>query len=348
MGLNRMGVAGASVLVTLLLPACGSGAGGTGTAPGELPEVCQGQDGQGRRVGFANLGESVPFAVLVREGMERVAEQCDVALLSADNELDPQRALDNVRTFTAQGVEALVEFQVDAGIAEAICDLAGDRPVIAIDIPHEPCATFMGADNRGAGEITGGGAGELAKQKWNCEIDAVVTFEGFASGEPSIQRLNGSIAGLAKACPDLEYGNFDEWAETVPDSIVTRIDADRTEPAFGKGRDWLTAHPTADQVVALCLNEDACLGFHSAVEQAGREGQVIFASNGADPSAHDLIRDDEFYAGATGFFPEDYGELVIPNIVRMMNGDEPEADPLLMEHTFITADNIDTVYPAEK
>jgi hypothetical protein len=87
-----------------------------------------------------------------------------------------------------------------------------------------------------------------------------------------------------------------------PNRVVEVLDADRTEPAFTKGRDWLTAHPTADHVVALCLNEDACLGFHSAVEQANRAGQVIFASNGGDPSAHDLIRTDEeqFEEGVPG------------------------------------------------
>lgn len=342
-------------VVAFLASSCGGSSDGNGGNSGDeagnggqaadLPEVCQGQDGEGRRVGFANLGESVPFAVLVREGIEQVAEECNIEILNADNELDAQKALDNARTFVTQGADALVEFQVDAGISEAICDIAEDRPMIAIDIPHEPCAVFMGANNRGAGEITGTGAGELAKELWNCEIDAVVTFEGFASGEPSIQRLNGSIAGVQSVCPDLEYGDFDTWAETVPDSIVSRVDADRTEPAFTKGRDWLTAHPDADQVVALCLNEDSCLGFHSAVEQAGRSGQVVFASNGADPSGHDVIRNDEYYAGATGFFPESYGELVIPNIIRMLNGEEPEADPLLMEHVFINADNIGEYYP---
>jgi ribose transport system substrate-binding protein len=318
-----------------------------GAAEGPLPKICQGQDGEGRSVGFGNLGESVPFAVLVREGIEKVADQCNLEIINADNQLDPQRALENARTFVTQGAEGIIEFQVDSGIAEAICDIAEDRPMIAIDIPHEPCAVFMGADNRGAGEMTGNGAGELAKQRWNCEIDAIVTFEGFASGEPSIDRLNGSIAGVEQVCPDLEYGNYDDWGETVPDSIVTRIDADRTEPAFTKGRDWLTANPDADQIVALCLNEDSCLGFHSAVEQAGRSGEVIFASNGADPSGHDLIRGDENYAGATAFFPERYGELVVPNIIRMLNGEDPEADPLLMEHVFITAENIDEYYPAD-
>jgi ribose transport system substrate-binding protein len=346
MKLHRAAAIASLSLVALTATACVDDDEG-GAAEGPLPPVCQGQDGEGRSVGFGNLGESVPFAVLVREGIEKVADECNLEILNADNELDPQRALENARTFVTQGAEGVIEFQVDSGIAEAICDIVEDRPIIAIDIPHEPCAVFMGADNRGAGEMTGQGAGNLAKELWNCDIDAIVTFEGFASGEPSIDRLNGSIAGVEQVCPDLEYGNYDDWGETVPDSIITRIDADRTEPAFSQGRDWLTANPDADHIVALCLNEDSCLGFHSAVEQAGRSGQVIFASNGADPSGHDLIRNDEFYAGATAFFPEKYGELVVPNIIRMLNGEEPEADPLLMDHVFITAQNINEYYPAD-
>lgn len=319
--------------------------GGSDVAAGTEGDVCQGQDGEGRLVGFGNLGESVPFAVLVREGIERVAAECNVEILNADNALDPQTALNNARTFVQREVDGVIEFQVDGDASEAICEILGDLPVIAIDIPHEECAVFMGADNRAAGEMTGQGAGELAQERWNCEIDEIVTFEGFASGQVSIDRLNGSIAGLESVCPDLQYGNYEEWAPDVPDSIVTRIDADRTDPAFQMGRDYLTAHPDADMIVALCLNEDSCLGFHSAVEAAGRSGQVIFASNGADPSAHDLIRNDENYAGATAFFPERYGELIIPNIIRMMNGEEAESDPLLMEHVFIDAENIGEYYP---
>ncbi len=39
----------------------------------DLPEVCQGQDGSGMKVGFGNLLESIPFPVAVREGIETVA-----------------------------------------------------------------------------------------------------------------------------------------------------------------------------------------------------------------------------------------------------------------------------------
>lgn len=346
---------GVLMALALLAAACGEqaedGAGPTEAedqdqaADGELPEVCDGQDGEGRLVGFGNLGESVPFAVLVREGIERVAAECNVEILNADNQLDPSVALENARTFANRGVDGVIEFQVDGDASDAICEALPDVPVIAIDIDHPECAVFMGANNREAGEITGQGAGELANEMWDCEIDQIVTFEGFASGQVSVDRLNGAVAGVQEICPDLNYGDFEDWSPTQADSIVTRIDADRTDPAFTKGRDFLTANPEADNIVALCLNEDACIGFHSAVQEAGRDGQVIFASNGADPTGHDLIREDPMYAGATGFFPERYGELLIPNIIRMMNGEEPESDPLLMDHVFIDGENIDEYYP---
>lgn len=330
-------------------PSAGETAGGDGSedAVAEDGDVCQGQDGEGRTVGFANLGESVPFAVLVREGIETVAGECNLQVVNADNELDAAIALSNAQNFTAQGVDGVIEFQVVAEASGSICDALGDVPVIAIDIDHPECAVFMGADNRVAGEITGTGAGELAQAQWDCDIDRIVTFEGFAAGQVNIDRLNGSIAGVQGVCPDVDYGEFEEWAPEHPASIITRLDADRTDPAFEQGRDWLTANPDAQRIVALCINEDSCTGFYSAVQAAGRDGQVIFASNGADPSAHDLIRSDPSYAGAAGFFPEDYGELVVPNIIRMMNGEEPESDPLLMEHVFINGDNIDEYYPPQ-
>ncbi len=313
----------------------------------DLAEVCQGQDGEGRTVGFANLGEAVPFAVLVREGIERVAAECNLNIVNADNELDPQAALDNARTFVAQDVDGVIQFNVHGDTSEAVCEILEGLPVIAIDIAHPECAVFMGADNRTAGEVGGTATGELVQEMWDCQVDRIVTFEAFGVGQVNIDRLNGQIAGIQSVCPDIDVGDFEDWAPTHPDTIITRLDdADRTDPAFTLGRDWLTANPDAEHIVAVCINDDACIGFHAAVEAAGRTGQVIFSAQGADPTSWELIRDDPYFGGSVAYFPERYGELLVPNIIRMMNGEPPESDPLLIDHVFITADNIDEYYPA--
>ena len=307
------------------------------------PDVCQGKDGKGRKVGFANLGESVPFAVQVREGIQEVARQCNVQLVVADNALDPQIALDNVRLFMTQQVDGIIEFNVHGNIADSICEIVGDTPMIAVDIAHPGCSVFMGANNRLAGELGGKAAGELAKKLWNCEIDAVVTHESPGVGQVNIDRMNGQIAGLQSVCPNVDYGDFENWS-MAGTKLVTRLDSDRVDPGFAKGRDYLTANQDKKRIVSLCINDDSCLGMLAAVREAGREGQVIFASQGADPSVWDEIRTNPYYAGSVAYFPEYYGRYLIPAIIRMMDGERVEG-PILIDHVAITRDNIDQYYP---
>ncbi len=128
--------------------------------------------------------------------------------------------------------------------------------------------------------------------------------------------------------------------------IITRLDSDRVDPGFEKGRDYLTANQDKEHIVALCINDDSCLGMLAATQEAGREDQVIFHSQGADKTSWVEIRNNPMWAGSVAYFPERYGEFLVPNIIRLINGEETE-DPILMEHVSINADNIDEWYPEE-
>ncbi|MCP4168210.1 MAG: sugar ABC transporter substrate-binding protein [Chloroflexi bacterium] len=311
----------------------------------ELPEVCQGQDGTGLKAAFGNLGESVPFAVSVREGIEAVAAECNLEILNADNALDPQIAIDNSRLFMTQEADGIIQFNVHGNIADSICEIVGDTPMIAIDIAHPNCSVFMGANNRQAGEIGGEAAGKVAKEKWDCQIDAIVTHEAPGVGQVNIDRLNGLIAGVQSVCPDVDYGDFEDWSMEGTD-LITRLDSDRVDPGFTQGRDWLTANQDKEHIVSLCINDDSCLGMLAAVQESGRDDQVIFASQGADSSVWSEIRTNPMYAGSTAYFPEFYGRYLVPNIIRMINGEAVE-DPILIEHLAITADTIDDYYPGD-
>ena len=75
-----------------------------------------------------------------------------------------------------------------------------------------------------------------------------------------------------------------------------------------------------------------------------REGQVIFSSQGADTTSWPEIRNNPYWAGSVAYFPERYGEFLVPNIIRLINGEDTD-DPILMEHVSINAGNIDDWYP---
>lgn len=322
-----------------------TGAPDDSSAPGE-GDVCQGQDGSGLKVGFANLGGGIPFTQQVEEGIASVAEECNLELVIADNNFDGQTAIDNARNFVTQEVDGVIEFQIDAGLESAVCAELGDIPVIAIDIAHPSCATFMGADNQLAGELGGAGLGAYAEENWDCDIDLIVSLENFVVGDVNVARVNGLIRGITQVCPDVAVGDFEEWSPEVGgDSVIVRCDCGGTnDTAFPLFRDILTANPDAEHIAVVSLNDDMGLAAMAAAEEAGRLESLAIASQGADATVHETVRTVPQYVGSTAYFPENYGTYLVPAIIQMINGEEVP-DPILIEHVFIDATNIDEFYP---
>ncbi|WP_420611565.1 sugar ABC transporter substrate-binding protein [Candidatus Spongiisocius sp.] len=322
---------------------------GSDTAMSDMPAVCQGYDGAGLTVGYGDLTAGIPFVTQVLDNLMEVAEACNVEVLYADNNLDGETALENARTFTLAEVDGVIQFQIDASIEGALCDelRANDPnlPVIAIDIAHPSCALFFGADNGRAGELAGQALGQWAQENWGCEIDMVVTMETFVVGQVNIDRANGMVRGISQVCTGLDYGDFENWS---PDAtgIVTRIDGGgTTDGAFPKVLDTFTANP-GKRIAVVSLNDDMGLAALAAARELGIEDSVVYASQGADATIHSEIRSNPQYIGSTGYFPETYGNYVIPAILAMIAGD-PVPDPLYVNHVFVSADNIDQFYPAD-
>ena len=323
------------------------GAAAPAAAASDMPAVCQGYDGTGITIGYGDLTAGIPFVTQVLDNLMAVAEACNVEVMYADNNLDGETALENARTFTLAGVDGVIEFQIDATIEGAICDelRANDPnlPVIAIDIAHPSCALFFGADNGYAGELAGQALGEWAQENWGCEIDMVVTMETFVVGQVNIDRSNGMVRGISQVCSDLDYGDFENWSPD-PTGIVTRIDGGgTTDGAFPKVLDTFTANP-GKRIAVVSLNDDMGLAALAAARELGIEDMVAYASQGADATIHDEIRNNPQYIGSTGYFPETYGNYVIPAILAMIAGDSVP-DPLFVEHKLVSKDNIDQFYP---
>ena len=54
----------------------------------------------------------------------------------------------------------------------------------------------------------------------------------------------------------------------------------------------------------------------------------------------------DVYKRQTAYFPEHYGDYLIPAIIKMVNGEKVEG-PILVEHVAITKDTIDQWYPEQ-
>ena len=113
---------GLAFSTTLALAGCNGGAQPTDSTAttGASPAASSG--GQRIKIGFANLTEDIPFAVRVREGIEKAAKANNVELVTADNKLDGAIALANADNFLTQGVQGVIEFQTDEKFGKVIME----------------------------------------------------------------------------------------------------------------------------------------------------------------------------------------------------------------------------------
>ncbi len=287
-------------------------------------------------IGFANLTEDIVFTQLVRESIEAAAEEAgNVEIVLADNRLDGATALSNAENFLTQGVDGVIEFQTDEAFGNVIMSRfrSAGIPVIAIDIPM-PGATFFGADNYFAGELAGMAMAEWADENWDGEVDYLLILELPQSGPIPAARMQGQEEGL--------QNNLDT---PIPDENIFRLDSKNTqETAFEVTTDTLANIPEGSKVAAVTINDGTALGVIAAFETAGREDEVIVVGQGADPSGQEeMMKEESRYLGATGYFPETYGDKLIPTMLDLL---ECQSVPpsVYQDHVFITVDNLCEFY----
>ncbi|MEQ8671586.1 MAG: sugar ABC transporter substrate-binding protein [Aggregatilineales bacterium] len=287
-------------------------------------------------IGFANLTEDIIFTQLVGESIASAAEEAgNIELITADNRLDGATALANAENFLTQGVDGVIEFQTDAAFGNVIMSRfrSADVPVIAIDIPM-PGATFFGADNYFAGELAGIAGAEWAIENWDGQVDYILVLELPQSGPIPEARMQGQVAGIQETLEN-----------PVPEENIFYLDSKNTqEDSFEVTTDTLANIPEGSNVIAVNINDGTSLGVIAAFETAGREDEVIVVGQGADPSGQEeMIQEGSRYLGATGYFPETYGDILIPTMLDLLEC-RPVAPSVYQEHVFITADNVCEYY----
>ncbi|MDQ3642879.1 MAG: sugar ABC transporter substrate-binding protein [Actinomycetota bacterium] len=300
--------------------------------PASGPPASDDPSGESFRIGYISLGDSVPFVKLVSDGIRETAEAAGHELIFCDSEIDAAKALACAQNLSVQGVDGVLNFQVFQDSSPEICEAYGNVPTIAIDIVQPPCEiAFMGANNREAGRMVGAELGQYAETEWDCDYTAYVSLESTAAGQANTDRMGGFRDG------------FQEFCEITDDKERILDGADRTDPALEQVSNLLGALP-GDRIIVVAINEDGILGAIGAANTLGRSDDLYYGGQGADPSAWRDIACNPNYIATVAYYPERYGELLIPNMVAALQGEEiPEE--IFTEHEIITSENIREIYP---
>jgi ribose transport system substrate-binding protein len=287
--------------------------------------------GKGLKLGYISLGESVPFVRLVSNGIKQQAKIAGAQLVFCDSALDAAKALDCAKTFKTQGVQGYLNFDVFQNASASICKAGPQVPVIAIDIHQKPCEkAFMGANNLYAGYIAGKAVGQYFKTHFQCKYDTFVSLESSAAGVVNDQRMGGYRQGFTSVCGKIHN--------------LKKIDgADRIDPARTKFADALTALPGQSHIIVVSINDDGIEGALAAAKTAGRVNDLYVSGQGADPSAWCLIKNNKQWIADSAYFPEKYGMIGVPYLIRLVKGQSVPAQ-LYVPHVVITGANITKYY----
>jgi ribose transport system substrate-binding protein len=336
--LARMAALGAAAV--LLVAACGGGAATSAPASAAASEAAPSTgasasaSAQSYKVGYISLGEAIPFVKLVSDNIKAEADKAGVQIAFCDSEIDAAKALACAQNLKVQDVDAVLNFQLFEDSSKEVCAAYGDLPTIAIDIHQAPCeVAFMGADNEKAGRLSGKFIGDAMKAENDCDYEAVVTLDTKGAGATTLARMNGMIAGFEEACGTIDPAKFK--------SLDVGGTTDQAVTKFG---DQLSAIKPGGKVVVLSLNDDMSLGAFAAARTAGREAELRLAGQGADPTSWKDIACNPQWLADTAYFPERYGEILIPAVVDLLNGKTVEKN-LFTQHEVVTKDNVRTLYP---
>ncbi len=288
------------------------------------------------KIGFANLGESMPFAIDVRRGLEQAAQEAsNVDLIVADNQLDGSVALQVADRLIAKGVDLAIEYQIDEKVGGLIMNKFNQAgiPVIAVDIPMVG-ATYFGVDHYRAGHMAGVALGQWLAKHWNGSFDRLIILEEQRPGALPAARIQGQLDGLQ------------EIVDQVPSSKIIYLDSgNTTEISQANMLETLRRLPNERRLAIISFNDDAAFGAISAARKLGREADVVIVGQGADRIVRKEIRNPgSRLIGSTAYWPEQYGKKLIDVSLRILRG-EPMPPAVYNKHIFITAVNIDEYYP---
>jgi ribose transport system substrate-binding protein len=301
-----------------------------------------GLPGKGMKLGYAVNFAGNAFGDVVTESIRRNAELAGIDVKNnfyyLDNKADATVALQNADIMLSKRPDVFIEFQLDAKANAIISQKfrAAGIPMLAIDIPV-PGATFMGVDNWKVATMAGQAAVDLIQKRWGGwdQVDLVVMLTLPICGEICLLRAEGFAQALA-----------DRWGKDVEKKIHREDAGDGNVPDAQKASMLvLPKYPNAKRIVVTGIDEQAIAGFQAAAQILKRwnKDDYIIISQGVDELGQQLIRDG-IEDGSIAYFPEKYGEYLVPAAVAQYLGLKIPSH-IYVENVYINKENIDQYYP---
>lgn len=264
--------------------------------------------GGGKVVGASLLTATHVFYQDMAAEMQAAATDHGLTLRIQYAEFDSARQIEQIESFVAQGVDALIVAPTDSsGMGPAIAEArARGIPVFTADIAAKDADILchIASDNYQGGVIL---AEYLAKLLNGQGKIAIIDHAEATSVQ---DRTRGFVETIAKY-PGMQ--------------VVQRAPGEgQRDKAHAAAEKLLQAHPDLNAIFGI--NDDSALGALAAVEAAGLQDRIVIVGFDGTPEARDAIRAGKALKADTVQFPGRIGRQTMDVIAGYFRGEEPQKE----------------------
>jgi len=272
-------------------------------------------------IGCTMLSMQNEFVVNVSDEMEAKAKQLGVELITVDAERSALKQVEQVESFIAQGVDAIVMNPCEVEASSPAVKLALDAKIPIINVNSETSTkptAFVGSDDTESARI----AMNYIVKKLNGKGN-IIMMHGYMGQAAQIKRDKGAKE-ILKANPGIKLlaEQSGEW--------------DRAK-AMSLTENWIQSFgPQINAIFAQ--NDEMGMGVVKALEAAGLKNKIIVVSIDAIPDALQAVRkgtlDATVYQNA-----KEQGGKAIETAVKAAKGEGFEKE-ILIPFQLVTKENL--------
>jgi ribose transport system substrate-binding protein len=329
-------------VTALLLAACESGdddEGGNGGDGGGNEEASNGatvEEGEQIRIAFSAPGADHGWLAAITENAQAEAERFDdveLELLEGTN--DSAAQVSQVEQLIANDPDVLIILPHEGEPLTPVALEAMEQGIPVVNLDREFSSegayrTWIGGDNYGIGVS----AANFIAEQLDCEGN-VVEIQGLAGISVTEQRTAGFADTIEQLCGDGIQIVAQQPADFLPDQGLEVMET------------ILQAEPDIDAVYTH--DDDMAMGVVSAIENVGREDEMILTGAGGSRDAMEMIQEGGLYAATFLYSPSMSASAVrIARLIARGQGFDELVEPevpsrIELPATTVTQDNVEDV-----
>lgn len=284
---------------------------------------------EGVVIGVSLLNVSYEFIVNIKEAMEIRAKELDVKLIINDAERSAEKQIQQIESFIAQRVDAIIlnPCEVEASSPAVDKAIAAKIPIVNVNSETRSTPTaFVGSRDEQSAEIAVRYLAERLKGK-----GGIVMLSGYPGQAAEIKRSQGAKSTLAK------YPGLQLIAEQTANWS--------REEGMALMENWLQAYKGQIDAV-FAQNDEMGMGALQALEAAGVKDRIVLVGVDAIADALQAVKkgrlDATVFQNAKG-----QGRTSVETALQIIKG-EPYEKEVFIPFELVTAENVDAYLAEDK